>query len=116
MTRSELMARIRSKGNASTKLALARLFRRRGVTGWRRQQKIEGVSVDFVFRKSKIAVFVDGCFWHWCDDHCDINKLSPAWQWKIRGNYIRDIRQNAKLQAAGWTVKRVWEHQLKGVA
>jgi DNA mismatch endonuclease (patch repair protein) len=115
VTRSELMGRIRNRGNASTELALARAFHRRGVTGWRRQQRIEGVSVDFVFRKPKIAVFVDGCFWHGCAEHCRIDRLSPYWRAKIEGNAERDRRQEYPLDAMGWTVRRVWEHSLKGI-
>lgn len=114
MTRSELMSRIRSSGNKSTEGALARLFRRRGVTGWRRQQRVLGVSVDFVFRKSKIAIFVDGCFWHACPDHARLERLSPYWLRKVKGNWDRDVRQTDLLTRGGWTVKRVREHSLKG--
>lgn len=114
MTRSEIMARVKSRGNASTELALARLLRRRGVTGWRRQQRVEGISVDFVFRKSKIAVFVDGCFWHWCPLHVKIWRLSPYWREKIVNNAARDVRQTALLEGKGWQVHHIWEHSLKG--
>lgn len=114
MTRSELMSRIRSRGNKSTELALARLLRRGGVTGWRRQRRVGGISVDFAFPKARIAVFVDGCFWHACMAHCRASDLSEYWQFKVLGNRARDIAQNARLGALGWKVVRVWEHDLKG--
>lgn len=114
MTRSELMSRIKSKGNASTELALARVFRRKGVTGWRRQQRVHGISIDFTFPKMKIAVFVDGCFWHACATHCDTTKLNTFWRFKVMRNAQRDMVQTILLKANGWNVIRVWEHSLKG--
>ena len=66
--RSEVMSRIRSRGNQATELALAKLFRRHKITGWRRNQKVFG-KPDFIFPKHKLAVFVDGCFWHGCPKH-----------------------------------------------
>jgi DNA mismatch endonuclease (patch repair protein) len=108
------MARIKSKGNASTELALARVLRRNGITGWRRQRKVMGISVDFVFNKSKIAVFTDGCFWHGCIFHVSVRDLKPYWSDKIAGNVMRDERQEQLLEHAGWQVIRIWEHELKG--
>lgn len=61
--RSEVMSRVRSRGNKATELALVRLMRAEGITGWRRQQRFFG-RPDFVFRKERVAVFVDGCLWH----------------------------------------------------
>ena len=115
MTRSELMSRIRSTGNKSTEVALARHFRRSGVKGWRRQQKVLGIRVDFVFPKHKIAVFADGCFWHACGLHVKPEKLNNYWLDKIYTNVKRDEQQTLRLARAGWTVKRVWEHSLKGL-
>lgn len=114
MTRSDLMRRIRSRGNASTELAMARLLRRHGVTGWRRHAKVLGIRPDFVFRKTKIAVFVDGCFWHGCHEHVQLEKLSSRyWRDKILSNWYRDKKQNRILSQAGWKVKRIWEHDLR---
>ena len=62
------MSRIRSRGNEATELALAKLFQRNKITGWRRNQKVFG-KPDFVFYKIKLAIFVDGCFWHGCPKH-----------------------------------------------
>ena len=67
--RSEVMSRIRSRGNRDTELALAKLFRRHGITGWRRNQHVFG-KPDFIFPKLHMAVFVDGCFWHKGRDRC----------------------------------------------
>jgi DNA mismatch endonuclease (patch repair protein) len=61
--RSQVMAAIRSKGNKDTELKLISIFRKYRITGWRRHQVVFG-NPDFIFRKAKIAVFVDGCFWH----------------------------------------------------
>jgi DNA mismatch endonuclease (patch repair protein) len=114
VTRSELMRRIKSKGNASTELAMAAMLRRHGVTGWRRQTKVLGFRPDFVLRKARIAVFVDGCFWHGCPEHCRIRESLPYWRDKIGANRFRDAKQNIRLADGGWEVARVWEHELKG--
>ncbi len=66
--RSQVMSRIRGSGNKETELALISLFKRRRITGWRRNQKVFG-KPDFVFRSVRVAVFVDGCFWHGCPKH-----------------------------------------------
>lgn len=113
MTRSALMNRIRSRGNASTKLAMAALFRRYGVAGWRRHIKVLGIRPDFVFKKTKIAVFIDGCFWHACFSHCHAERLQYYWRTKVVNNWVRDIEQNKLLKSNGWHVIRVWEHDLR---
>jgi len=74
--RSEVMSRIRAHGNRGTELALIALFRASGLTGWRRRQPVFG-KPDFVFRGSKVAVFVDGCFWHGCPKHGRPQHLGP---------------------------------------
>lgn len=66
--RSEVMSRIRSRGNKDTELELTKLFRANGITGWRRNAPVFG-KPDFVFRKGQVAVFVDGCYWHGCPKH-----------------------------------------------
>ena len=63
--RSEVMALIRLRGNKATELRLVSIFRLHRITGWRRRQKLTG-KPDFVFRKERVCVFVDGCFWHGC--------------------------------------------------
>ena len=67
--RSQVMAAIRSKGNKATELKLTSILRAAGITGWRRHQPIPG-HPDFIFRRGRLAIFVDGCFWHGCRWHC----------------------------------------------
>ncbi|MFE3259027.1 very short patch repair endonuclease [Nocardia sp. NPDC059229] len=69
-------------------------------------------SVDLVFGPAKVAVFVDGCFWHGCPEHYVPPKTNPDyWNSKIGGNVVRDRDTDAKLEAAGWLVLRFWEHE-----
>jgi DNA mismatch endonuclease (patch repair protein) len=155
--RSEVMSRIRSRGNRDTELALARLLRANRITGWRRHFQIRGRAVlprgqknqaaqqrrptknqrtarpfvakamqgrrsvptfrvkpDFVFRQVRLALFVDGCFWHGCPKHATWPAHRAAW-WrrKIEGNKTRDRVVNRALRRAGWRVVRIWEHELQ---
>ncbi len=112
--RSEVMSRIRGKGNKATELALAKLFREHSITGWRRHYPITG-KPDFAFPKHKLAVFVDGCFWHGCPKHATQPKGNKRfWQEKLAANKARDRKVNRELRARGWRVLRIWEHDLKG--
>ena len=111
--RSEVMARIRGRGNKATELALAKLFRRHGITGWRRNQAVFG-KPDFIFPKIKLAVFVDGCFWHGCPKHATKPKTNRAfWRRKFSRNKKRDALVTRTLRRTGWRVLRVWEHTLR---
>jgi DNA mismatch endonuclease (patch repair protein) len=143
--RSEVMSRIRSRGNRDTELALARLLRANHITGWRRQivinvrssrrkeaqtgnrksgignlkligassPRLLRVKVDFVFRQVRLALFVDGCFWHGCPKHATWPAHRAAWwRHKIEGNKTRDRLVNRVLRRAGWKVVRIWEHEL----
>ncbi len=67
---------------------------------------------DIVFTKARIAIFVDGCFWHCCPEHATFPKANRAW-WseKLRRNVERDRETDAGLTGAGWSVIRVWEHE-----
>ena len=110
--RSEVMSRIRSRGNAATEVALVKLFRRRKITGWRRHQKIFG-KPDFIFPGIRLALFVDGCFWHGCPKHGTKPKGNAAfWRKKISGNIARDRLVNRTLRSANWRVLRIWQHEL----
>ena len=120
--RSDVMSRIRSRGNADTELALVRLLRVHGITGWRRQAQLKfqvrgskfQVEPDFVFREVRLALFVDGCFWHCCPKHGTQPKGNAAfWRKKFVANKARDARVNRALRCAGWQVLRVWEHELR---
>lgn len=69
-------------------------------------------TADVVFTRRKIAVFIDGCFWHGCPDHYVIPKTNVQyWSPKIETNLARDADTSAQLRDAGWTVLRFWEHQ-----
>lgn len=112
LTRSELMSRIRSRGNKKTELALVALLRANKIKGWRRHQPLPGCP-DFLFPKHRLAVFVDGCFWHACPKHCKKPTGNrPFWEKKFAANKARDRRVNHTLRKAGWRVVRVWEHDL----
>jgi DNA mismatch endonuclease (patch repair protein) len=89
------------------------LMRRHHIIGWRRHQPIFG-KPDFVFRRVRVAVFVDGCFWHACPKHSNIpvnNK--DFWKKKLSGNQVRDRLVTKTLHASGWHVVRIWEHELR---
>lgn len=69
-------------------------------------------TADLVFPRAKVAVFVDGCFWHGCPEHHrPAKRNSEFWSTKIEGNIARDADTDARLRAAGWTVVRIWEHE-----
>jgi DNA mismatch endonuclease (patch repair protein) len=159
--RSEVMSRIRSRGNRDTELALVHLLRAHKISGWRRHVRVavesswlrvesrkrgntssglrppsprsgEGAALvrrgipqpsttnpqlavrpDFVFRKSRTAIFVDGCFWHGCPRHATKPANNRAfWRRKLAGNKKRDALVTRTLRRAGWRVFRIWEHEL----
>ena len=139
--RSEVMARVRGRGNKETELALMRLFRLRRITGWRRQvalsirssrghetqtdgrqrgkpvrassRRLLRVRPDFVFPKRRLAVFVDGCFWHGCPKHATQPANNRAfWRRKFTANKARDRLVTRALRRQGWSVLRIWEHEL----
>ena len=111
--RSEVMSRIRGRGNKDTELALAKLMRRHGITGWRRNQPVFG-KPDFIFPKLRVAIFVDGCFWHGCPKHATQPKGNRTfWKNKFTRNKTRDRVVNRGLRQRGWTVLRIWEHELR---
>lgn len=111
-TRSDLMSCIRSKGNRKTEIALMNVFRRRGVKGWRRHVILPG-KPDFSFRSRKVAVFVDGCFWHMCPECYKEPKTNVNfWRAKLQKNRERDAKVVGELVERHWTVFRFWEHEL----
>lgn len=120
--RSALMAKVRGSDNASTELRLVAVFRALGITGWRRRFPLFG-KPDFVFpkpppsprlrRPGKLAVFVDGCFWHGCPLHATRPKQNAEfWVEKIARNRARDRLVTRTLRGKGWRVLRIWEHEL----
>ena len=111
--RSALMSLIRGKGNASTELRLIGYLRAAGLKGWRRGSRLPG-RPDLVFAAARLAVFVDGCFWHGCPAHHRLPATRRAfWRGKVRANRARDRRVDRELRARGWRVLRIWEHALR---
>ncbi|HLX68726.1 MAG TPA: very short patch repair endonuclease [Verrucomicrobiae bacterium] len=111
--RSAIMARVRSQGNERTELALLNILRRNKLTGWRRHPSLFG-NPDFVFQKFKLAIFVDGCFWHGCPRHATQPASNRAfWQKKLARNKKRDRTVNQTLRQFGWKILRIWQHELK---
>lgn len=75
------------------------------------------VQPDIVFTRARVAVFVDGCFWHHCPDHGATPRANASWwQEKFKRTVARDRRDDRRLAGAGWTVVRVWEHELPAEA
>lgn len=110
--RSRNMSAIRSHGNRSTELALAVLLKQHGVHGWRRRQPVEG-RPDFVWKENRVALFVDGCFWHGCPRcYQQPSSRRDYWKTKVLTNRKRDRMNRRKLSRSGWTVVQVWEHEL----
>lgn len=111
--RSDIMRKVRSTGNKSTELKLIDIFREYSIKGWRRNYQAIG-HPDFVFLSSKIAVFVDGCFWH--GHNC--RNLTPSdnseyWEKKRKRNVEHDLMITKKYEQRGWIVIRIWECELK---
>ncbi|HEX3799669.1 MAG TPA: very short patch repair endonuclease [Verrucomicrobiae bacterium] len=110
--RSQVMSCIRGRGNKETEIALARLLRQNRIHGWRRHFCIFG-RPDFAFPKQKLAMFVDGCFWHACPKHFNMPVNNRAfWKKKLTANKLRDKLVARTLRSQGWRVLRIWEHDL----
>ncbi|HEX4123037.1 MAG TPA: very short patch repair endonuclease [Verrucomicrobiae bacterium] len=110
--RSQVMSRIRSRGNKETELRLASILRAHGITGWRRHQSLPG-RPDFTFRRKRVVIFVDGCFWHGCPKHGRKPATNRSyWLPKLKRNAIRDRLRTKTLRNSGWRVIRFWSHDL----
>ena len=98
------MGRANKRRDTKIELQIGSMLHRQGLR-YRRDLPIvaEGVRVrpDFVFTRQRLAVFIDGCFWHWCPQHCTVP----------RANRERDGKVTSALTSAGWRVLRVWEHE-----
>ena len=111
--RSSVMSKVRSKGNKSTEIRLIQIFSEQGIKGWRRNYPVKG-HPDFVFSKRRIAVFVDGCFWHGHDCRNTRPKQNEQfWTEKRQRNMARDKAVTEAFERRGWTVLRIWECELK---
>jgi DNA mismatch endonuclease (patch repair protein) len=112
--RSEVMAAIRHRGNRSTERRFAALLRRSGVSGWKLHLSDVPGRPDFYFPKRRVAVFVDGCFWHGCPKCFQApNQNASFWADKIGRNRRRDRNVGRALRHRGITVVRLWEHDLE---
>lgn len=110
LTRSEIMKRVKNK-DSDAELALRSALHAEGLR-FRVHRRVEGVTVDIVFPGPKVAVFVDGCFWHGCPEHATFPKSNQDyWLPKLAENKKRDERQSNRLRESGWDVIRVWEHE-----
>ncbi len=111
--RSYTMSRIRSAGNEATELRFLHLLRTARLTGWRRNVNLPG-RPDIVFGRKRVAVFLDGCFWHGCPQCYALPKSNVGyWGPKIAGNVARDKKATAELRTAGWNVVRIWQHSIR---
>ena len=112
-TRSDIMSKVRSKNNKSTELKLIQIFKNNDIKGWKRNYPVKG-HPDFVFLKKRIAIFVDGCFWHGHDCRNTRPKDNREyWQKKRERNMKHDKEVTALFESRGWTVLRIWECELK---
>lgn len=110
--RSKIMSSIRSTGNKTTEIAMIKVFRNYKISGWRRKSILFG-KPDFIFPKSKIAIFIDGCFWHGHSCLKPRDSLKKGfWKDKIKKNKNRDALVNRKLKTLDWKVIRVWECEI----
>jgi len=111
LTKSEQMARVRSN-NTDAELILRRALWLEGFRFRVTYRALPG-SPDVVFTRWRLAIFVDGCFWHGCPVHYAPPKANSGfWQEKKARNCARDERVNRELNAMGWSVLRVWEHEV----
>lgn len=115
--RSEVMSKIRGHDNITTELYFRKLLKKFKIKGWRRHGRHLPGTPDFYFLKQRVAVFLDGCFWHGCPT-CTKGRLpvnnAAFWKQKLLMNKTRDRRFSRELRQMSWKVLRIWEHKLKG--
>lgn len=110
LTKSEQMARVRSR-NTGPEVALRSALHRAGLR-FALRSGLPG-SPDVAFVRQRVAVFVDGCFWHGCQRHYTRPVANASfWSQKLRRNVERDRRADADLALLGWSVVRIWEHDV----
>jgi DNA mismatch endonuclease (patch repair protein) len=111
--RSEIMRAVKSRNTKSTEQRLLSLFKQYHISGWKRGYEVKG-HPDFVFLKKRIAVFVDGCFWHGHDcRNTRPHEHSDYWNAKRERNMRHDKYITERFQKRGWEVIRIWECELK---
>jgi DNA mismatch endonuclease (patch repair protein) len=111
-TRSRVMSRIRSR-NTTPEVALRRALYAAGIRGWRCHVKHVPGKPDIAFIRWKVAVFVDGCFWHGHPEFFTPGKSGAYWDAKIERTKERDRLANETLEAAGWRVVRLWDFEIE---
>ncbi|MFF5469767.1 very short patch repair endonuclease [Streptomyces achromogenes] len=107
------MSRQKSR-NTEVEIALRRALHAAGLRYRVHRKPLKGVrrEADVLFGPAKVAVFVDGCFWHGCPEHATWPKTNADfWRTKIEGNRRRDMDTDERLESAGWLAVRVWEHE-----
>ena len=111
--RSRIMKSVKARGNKSTEIKFLSILKSNNVFGWRRNYPLLG-RPDFVFPKLRVVVFIDGCFWHGCSQHCRMpSSNQDYWFTKIDKNKMRDKKITKELKNKNWKVIRVWEHEIK---
>lgn len=110
-TRSRVMAKVRGK-DTKPERDIAEGLKLRGLK-WEANVRALPGCPDFVFSDNRVAVFVDGNFWHGYHFHEWRDKLSEAWEEKIAANILRDRKNRKLLRQNGWKVIRIWEHQVR---
>jgi DNA mismatch endonuclease (patch repair protein) len=112
--RSEVMGRIRGRGNRSTERKMAALLRAHHIAGWRLHPSAILGKPDIYFPKLRIAIFLDGCFWHACRKCFRMPVQNQTfWTDKIKKNIIRDRYVSRNLRKNGIKVIRLWEHDIE---
>jgi DNA mismatch endonuclease, patch repair protein len=112
-TRSYNMSRIRSR-DTKPEIRLRKLLWLCGLRGYRLHAALPG-KPDLVYTRKRVAIFIDGCFWHGCPSCGDGRPPSSNtgyWSEKLRKNQERDARRTRELEQMGWTVLRLWEHEV----
>ena len=113
-SRSRMMSAIRSKNTRSTERVVRMALIRAGINGWRLHATELPGQPDIYFPKERVAIFVDGCFWHFCPRCGHVPKTRKIfWKAKIERNKMRDKAVKRSLSQLGITVVRIWEHELK---
>lgn len=113
--RSVLMAKVRGTGNRSTEGLVEAVLVAEKIRGWKKHPDHVPGKPDFYFPRYRLAVFVDGCFWHACPRCGRIPKSNTQfWTTKIEQNRCRDNRVRRQLRKLGYHAMRIWEHEVAG--
>lgn len=112
-TRSAIMRAVKSKGMRSTEKRLRAVMAASGLRGWRMHADELPGKPDFIFLEQRLAIFVDGCFWHGCPKcYRRPHSHQDYWDTKVRNNMTRDRRNRRLLRRLGWRVLQIWEHEI----